>query len=169
MTDRELMMQALEWIEAQPEPRMLGAFSVIKALRDRLYRPSTNVLNQGCSGCGDTSTEDSMTALYCVKCIDGEMKGTPPQDEIKRLKDLLGKANALCRIRQNKIKELEEVLREMQDWEALAADQALTISLLRSEQKPEYWQEEARRYAQNADFWRQKYESVTVQRTRRVV
>lgn len=28
----------------------------------------------------------------------------------------------------------------------------------------DYWQEEARRYAQNADFWRGKYESATAQR-----
>ena len=28
----------------------------------------------------------------------------------------------------------------------------------------DYWQEEARRYAQNADFWRVKYEAATAQR-----
>ena len=39
MTDRELMQQALEWIEAQPEPRMLGASKTITALRKRLAQP----------------------------------------------------------------------------------------------------------------------------------
>jgi hypothetical protein len=31
-----VMRQALEWIEAQPEPRMIGAFKIITALRERL-------------------------------------------------------------------------------------------------------------------------------------
>jgi len=39
MTDRELLQQALEWIEAQPEPRMIGAWESIKALRARLAQP----------------------------------------------------------------------------------------------------------------------------------
>jgi len=34
--DRELMQMALEWIEAQTEPRMIGASKIIEALRDRL-------------------------------------------------------------------------------------------------------------------------------------
>lgn len=38
---------------------------------------------------------------------------------------------------------------------------------VRSTEKPhkqrDYWQEEARRYAQNAEFWRSKYESATAQ------
>ncbi len=39
MTDRELMQMALEWIEAQREPRMIGAFKILKALRNRLAQP----------------------------------------------------------------------------------------------------------------------------------
>ena len=39
MTDRELMQMALEWIEAQNEPRMIGSFKITKALRDRLAQP----------------------------------------------------------------------------------------------------------------------------------
>ena len=39
MTDRELMQQALEWIDAQHEPRMIGAHKVIQALRARLAQP----------------------------------------------------------------------------------------------------------------------------------
>ena len=31
-----LLRQALEWIEAQPEPRMIGAAKIITALRERL-------------------------------------------------------------------------------------------------------------------------------------
>ena len=34
--DTPLLRQALEWIEAQPEPRMIGAFKIITALRERL-------------------------------------------------------------------------------------------------------------------------------------
>ena len=34
---------------------------------------------------------------------------------------------------------------------------------LQPAQQQDYWQEEARRYAQNADFWRGKYESATAQ------
>jgi hypothetical protein len=34
--DTDLLRQALEWIEAQPEPRMIGAFKIITALRERL-------------------------------------------------------------------------------------------------------------------------------------
>jgi hypothetical protein len=35
-SDTALLRQALEWIEAQPEPRMIGAFKIITALRERL-------------------------------------------------------------------------------------------------------------------------------------
>jgi hypothetical protein len=34
--DTPLLRQALEWIEAQPEPRMIGAFKIIAAIRERL-------------------------------------------------------------------------------------------------------------------------------------
>jgi hypothetical protein len=34
--DNALLGQALEWIEAQPEPRMIGAFKIIAAIRERL-------------------------------------------------------------------------------------------------------------------------------------
>jgi hypothetical protein len=34
--DTALMRQALEWIEAQPEPRMIGAAKISAALRGRL-------------------------------------------------------------------------------------------------------------------------------------
>jgi hypothetical protein len=34
--DTALLRQALEWIEAQPEPRMIGAANLIAALRERL-------------------------------------------------------------------------------------------------------------------------------------
>lgn len=43
MTDRELLEQALEWIEAQPEPRMIGADKVIKAICKRLAEPEEAV------------------------------------------------------------------------------------------------------------------------------
>ncbi len=39
MTDKEVMQLALEWIEAQPEPRMIGAWERIKALRAALAQP----------------------------------------------------------------------------------------------------------------------------------
>jgi hypothetical protein len=34
--DEALLRQALEWIEAQPEPRMIGAAKIITALKERL-------------------------------------------------------------------------------------------------------------------------------------
>jgi hypothetical protein len=39
MTDKEAMKMALDWIEAQPEPRMIGAWERIKALRTALAQP----------------------------------------------------------------------------------------------------------------------------------
>lgn len=39
MTKDEAMEMALEWIEAQPEPRMIGALERIKALRTALEHP----------------------------------------------------------------------------------------------------------------------------------
>ena len=39
------------------------------------------------------------------------------------------------------------------------AVKALRAALAEPEQEPDYWQEEARRYAQNADFWREKYKT----------
>ena len=63
--------------------------------------------------------------------------------------------------------------KEILNWMHDKAAQALTQSHSDEEQpapvaKPheqqDYWQEEARRYAQNADFWRGKYESATAQR-----
>ena len=36
--DEALLRQALEWIEAQPEPRMIGAAKIIAALRERLEK-----------------------------------------------------------------------------------------------------------------------------------
>ncbi len=37
---RQAAEQALEWIEAQPEPRMLGALKTITALRAALAEPT---------------------------------------------------------------------------------------------------------------------------------
>ena len=37
--EREVMQMALDWIEAQPEPRMIGAWERIKALRTALAQP----------------------------------------------------------------------------------------------------------------------------------
>ena len=39
MSDQEVMRMALDWIEAQPEPRMIGAWERIKALRAALAQP----------------------------------------------------------------------------------------------------------------------------------
>lgn len=39
MTNKEVMQMALDWIEAQPEPRMIGAWERIKALRTALAQP----------------------------------------------------------------------------------------------------------------------------------
>lgn len=37
--DRSVIEQALEWVEAQPEPRMLGAAKIITSLREALAQP----------------------------------------------------------------------------------------------------------------------------------
>lgn len=37
--DRSVIEQALEWVEAQPEPRMLGAAKIITSLREALAAP----------------------------------------------------------------------------------------------------------------------------------
>ena len=37
--DRALLEQALEWVEAQPEPRMLRAAKIITSLREALAQP----------------------------------------------------------------------------------------------------------------------------------
>lgn len=39
--DRSVIEQALEWVEAQPEPRMLGAAKIITSLREALAQPQT--------------------------------------------------------------------------------------------------------------------------------
>ena len=47
MTDKEVMQMALEWIEAQPEPRMIGAWERIKALRAALAQPEKTDMQIG--------------------------------------------------------------------------------------------------------------------------
>jgi hypothetical protein len=47
MTDREVMQMALDWIEAQPEPRMIGAWERIKALRAALAQPEKTDMQIG--------------------------------------------------------------------------------------------------------------------------
>lgn len=37
--DREVIEKALEWVEAQPEPRMLGSAKIITSLREALAQP----------------------------------------------------------------------------------------------------------------------------------
>jgi hypothetical protein len=37
---------------------------------------------------------------------------------------------------------------------------ALRAALAEPVQEPDYWQEEARRYAGNADYWRKRYEAL---------
>ena len=59
--------------------------------------------------------------------------------------------------------------------EALSEQQSgikQVIELYDSPEQPaqqDYWQEEARRYAQNAEFWRGKYEAATAQQQERVM
>ena len=38
--------------------------------------------------------------------------------------------------------------------------EALRAALAEPEPEPDYWQEEARRYAGNADYWRKRYEAL---------
>jgi hypothetical protein len=45
--DKEVMQMALDWIEAQPEPRMIGAWERIKALRAALAQPEKTDMQIG--------------------------------------------------------------------------------------------------------------------------
>jgi len=47
--DREVLEQALEWVEAQPEPRMLGAAKIITALREALAQQSSRQVKESLS------------------------------------------------------------------------------------------------------------------------
>ena len=68
---------------------------------------------------------------------DGEAKDEKANDELRRLHDLLGKANALARIRANKIDELEQRLTktEAQLGEAVWNYGELKRELLENQQK----------------------------------
>lgn len=56
--EREVMQMALEWIEAQPEPRMIGAWERMKALRACLAQPKSAECDGGQCGIGG----------YCKQC-----------------------------------------------------------------------------------------------------
>jgi hypothetical protein len=62
--------------------------------------------NKIMSEIGNQLTEEAITAIKAAL----EAKDEKANDELRRLHDLLGKANALARIRANKIDELEQRL-----------------------------------------------------------
>ena len=122
---REVLQQALEALEnidnwlptiGQKGLRDYEA-DAITAIKAALAQPDQNL---ACK-----STQARLAASW------GYVKAQPEQEPQLTPSGIhkIGRVNHDC-----------QHCKEMQDWEAIASDQAMTIALLRSEQEPEQWQ-----------------------------
>ena len=68
--ERALLEQALEWVEAQPEPRMLGAAKIITSLREALTQQSSRHVKESLSTVLE-QPQPVQQPVATVQCIHG--------------------------------------------------------------------------------------------------
>ena len=69
--DRSVIEQALEWVEAQPEPRMLGAAKIINSLREALAAPQPQPVPHSQFG------SPELGAMILARCVEKDRQPQP--------------------------------------------------------------------------------------------